>query len=72
MNNGGTTSMPSFVNRNQKIVIDLIPNVGLKDITFGMCRNDVRKIMNEKFGEVHFVLRSEETDCSNICNSSRN
>lgn len=55
--------MPSAINQHQRIVIDLIPNIGLKDISFGMCRNEVRKIMNEIYGEDKFVLRSKETDC---------
>lgn len=53
--------MPCYI--NQKIVIDLIPNVGLKDITFGMYRSEVREIMKKIYGETNFELRNEEIDC---------
>ncbi len=48
---------------NQKIEIELIPNFGLKDIPFGISREDVKEIMAKKFGEIDIIQRSSETDC---------
>lgn len=55
--------MSNNINQNIKFEIELIPNVGLKYIKFGMSRNEVRKIINEMLGEVKLVLRSKDTDC---------
>jgi hypothetical protein len=46
-----------------KIIIELIPNVGLPDIRFGMNRMEVRKKMNDHYGASDYKLRSENTEC---------
>jgi len=50
-------------NSYMEIFIDLIPNVGLKDITFGMNRNGVRKKIKEIFGIEDFATRDKYTEC---------
>jgi hypothetical protein len=46
-----------------KIIIELIPNVGLSDIHFGLNRIEVRKKMYDLYGTSEYKLRNENTDC---------
>lgn len=55
--------MTLSVNESQKITIDLIPNIGLKDIRFGMHKDEVHKVMYELYGVTSFIPRNKETEC---------
>ena len=54
--------MPVQTNASKKIFIDLIPNVGLKDIPFGMHRKEVRKKMQEIYAINNFTTRNKSTE----------
>lgn len=47
----------------KEIIIDLIPNDGLKEIKFGMHKTEVRQKMKEIYGDINFSNRSEDTEC---------
>lgn len=46
-----------------KIIIELIPNQGLRDISFGMHRLEVRQKMEDLYRITEFKKRNEETEC---------
>ncbi|MDF3001344.1 MAG: hypothetical protein K0Q48_1463 [Bacillota bacterium] len=46
-----------------KIMIEFIPNQGIKDISFGMPRSEVRQKMKELYGITEFAVRNKETEC---------
>jgi hypothetical protein len=47
----------------KSIVIDLIPNIGIKNFIFGMHKSEVRKKMKEIHGVDNYVAKGEETEC---------
>ncbi len=50
--------------RDQKIEVELIPNVGMGSIRFGMVREEVRRIMEENFGTNEYeVTENGQTEC---------
>lgn len=55
--------MPVSTEESGRIYVDLIPNTGMKGITFGMHRNEVRMKIKEIYGITDFEARGKETDC---------
>jgi hypothetical protein len=47
----------------KRIIIDLTPNDGLKEIKFGMHKIEVRQKMKEIYEDINFLNRSENTEC---------
>ena len=55
--------MSDYRKDSSKIIIELIPNQGIKDISFGMHRIVVRRKMKELYGITEFKERNKETEC---------
>lgn len=50
--------------REQRIEVELIPNIGMDSIRFGMAREEVRKIMNEQYGTKEYeVTENGQSEC---------
>lgn len=55
--------MSDYSKDSSKMIIELIPNQGLKSITFGMHRLEVRQKMKELYGITDWKERNQQTEC---------